>query len=169
MAEKPQSVSRRIEAQIKKGKLDERVAIVYRLQGGHNEDAVDESLVVTAAGQLRLEVDDRIAPERSGEATAGLAGADALELIRSLVDGTTEMVTASEARFLPDSLVGSVTVILGDEKQTYYFAADEDIRKHHRTSLKPRLQNVLARVRDMQTIHIPGKRPKKLPTGQEKR
>ena len=36
------------------------------------------------------------------------------------------LIPHAEARFLPDSTVGSITVGVGDEQATYYFLVDEE-------------------------------------------
>jgi hypothetical protein len=64
-------------------------------------------------GKPAVSVRDEVGPE------------EPLEICRLLVSGSEHLTPAAEARFLPDTLVGSVSVGIGDEAETYYFEAEE--------------------------------------------
>jgi len=46
-------------------------------------------------------------------------------MYRQTVSALEAMVPRSEARFVPDSTVGMVTIGVGEEEETLYFLADE--------------------------------------------
>lgn len=127
---KKETVAARIRQQAEEGRLADDVSIVYRVHGGSHGEHVDESIVLTAEGSVRVKVTDALDTQRSGEAREELGREEVLELARVLGPGIDDLVPESKARFVPDELVGSVTVGIGDESETYYFHADEDMYVH---------------------------------------
>ncbi len=184
MPQRRQSVVTRLRRQAEKGKLSDDVAIVYRLRGGTREDGVDESVALTAPGSLHMRVRDPLAArgaERGatptprqgrgkesgqvgeGEARDEIGREAALDLARLLLDGVESMVPESEARFVPDSLIGSVSLSVGGQTETYYFLADEEAMRHRREPIQPEIRKILQRFRQERARRLPALTPSPKP------
>jgi hypothetical protein len=120
------SVLKRLREQVTKGKLADDVSIVYRLHGGAPGKQQIESVLLTADGRTRVSVADSIGSKSEGTATNELGPKAVLDLASTIVLAVDDLIPASQAQFLPDSLVGSVSIGFGDDVETYYFDADED-------------------------------------------
>jgi hypothetical protein len=136
--------------QVAKGRLADDVAVVYRRSGGSGEENVDESVAVTASGSLHVRIRDPFAARPQGEARDEIARETVLGLFRELLRGVENMVPASQARFLPDTVVSSVSFAAGNERETFYFAADEDDAEHRGQPITPQIRSVLERFRQIE-------------------
>ena len=65
-------------------------------------------------------------------------------LIGSGLDG---LFPRSQARFIPDSVVGSITIEVGEEKETLYFLADEEDRVAQDKPIDPQMTEAIKRIR----------------------
>lgn len=124
-----QSVLTDIRTQAKEGRLAEDLVIVYRVQGGSHDETTDEAIALNADGVVRVVVSDKLGRKPSGDVIADLGREAVVDLGRLIDRGIEGLIPPSDARFLPDSLVGSIQVGFGDRSETYYFYADEDQRE----------------------------------------
>lgn len=106
------------------GELTEDVVVDYEISGGlPGEDVPDLGRTagiparVRLAGDGRLTVPDQPAVQLDPSETVRL-----LEQVASSLDG---LVPRAQARFLPDSTVGSLTIAVHGGEATLYFLADE--------------------------------------------
>lgn len=144
------SLVTRLRRQVEEGHLENDSAIEYRLRGGTAEDRIDESVTVTATGGMHVRILDRLEKRREGEAGQEVGREAALDLFRLLLQGVESMIPASEARFVPDTLIASVTVIIGDEKEAFCFLADEEESRYRGQLIKPELKMMLDRLRQVE-------------------
>lgn len=149
-----ESVVNQLRNQAKKGSLAENVAISYQIQGGVGENRIDETVALTSPGRLRIKVDDKLMQKAQGETQAELKKKDTLDLFQTLLDGVENMVPASEARFVPDTLVGSVTFAIGNERETFYFEADEEDCDHRGQPIPPKIKSILTRMQQIESKHL---------------
>jgi hypothetical protein len=124
-----QSVLTDIRAQADEGHLAEDLVIEYRIQGGSHDETVDEAIALNANGAVRVVVSDKLGRKPAGDVIADLGREAVVDLGRLIERGIEGLIPRSEARFLPDSLVGSIQVGFGDRTETFYFYADEDQRE----------------------------------------
>jgi hypothetical protein len=103
---------------------------------------------VTLLGARRVKVLAEGADGAPGEAESTLDEAKAYELLQKLGDGADDLVDRSEARFIPDSVVGSVTIEVDGEETTLYFLADEEEREAQRQYLSPATAEALDQLAD---------------------
>lgn len=140
---KKESVISRLRKQLEKGRLTDDVSVVYRVQGGTHGEHTEESVVLSATGGARVRVSDALGRKRTGEARELLGREAVLVAVRELGAAIDDLVPQSEARFVPDSLVGSVTIGIGDETETYYFLADEEAYEHEGKAVPAGVRSIL--------------------------
>lgn len=145
--------------QLQERRLANDAAVVYRLSGGIADDRLEESVTVTAPGGLHVRVLDNLEKKREGEAHQEIGREAALDLFRLLLQGVESMIPAAEARFVPDTLVASVTVIVGDKKEAFCFLADEEESRYRGQPIKPELKMMLDRLRQVEadSLHRVGR------------
>lgn len=79
-------------------------------------------LVVSGSGRVRA----RSVEGPPGEGASDLGAQRATELFTTLSEHLDALIPRDQARFVPDSLVGSATITLGDLRQvTMFFVPDE--------------------------------------------
>ena len=114
MANPKGSVLARVGQQAAAGALEDAVTLTYLADGGVPGRRLTRSLVMTASGRTRVKLMDENA-SRHAVAQDSVARDVPLELCRLLSAGAERLTPVSQARFEPDSLVGMVTIGLGDE------------------------------------------------------
>ena len=106
----------------------EGVSITYRISGGVPAEGLG-----SATARFSFEPS-----AREGSALAkSLTSAEMRSLVRELEESLGELVPHSEARFVPDSRVGQITVSLGGREATFLFLADEEQAKQQGKVLGP--------------------------------
>ena len=127
---------------LKTGDLSDDVSIVYRLNGGAPGKQVNESVLLTSDGKVRVLVSDELGRKLEGDAGDNLGREAFLELARTVESGINDLIPEPEARFIPDSLVGSVSIGIGDEVETYYFDADEEAAAHQGSEMPSGVRSI---------------------------
>ena len=102
------------------------LTVTYRISGGAPGDSIDEHVEVGGDQVIRVQFRDEVVTSRSGEAESTPSGGETMELYRLLADALLHMTSREEARFLPDALVGSVTIEIDGQTSTLFFDADRD-------------------------------------------
>jgi hypothetical protein len=100
------------------------VTVVYQVSGGMPGEDVGPS---GPGGTLRLIGDGHL--NAPGEMTVQLDPEETRQLLQQVASSLDSLVPRSEARFLPDSAVGSVTIGVRGREATLYFLADEGQRQ----------------------------------------
>ncbi|MFD5088028.1 hypothetical protein ACFWOG_36060 [Kitasatospora sp. NPDC058406] len=111
------------------------IEIKHRVAGGMpGEQRVSEEVVVSATGLARARSDNAREPV---ENTAILDRTQTLDLFRKLGERATDLVPRAQARFLPDSLVGTVVIKVDEHEATLFYLADESERETQQQPLPP--------------------------------
>lgn len=118
-------VLRRFRERLDRGAIANDVKITYRVSGGMPRERVEEEVELSGDGAVRLMTRDVRRAVPAQEVSTSLDDAVAADLLKRLGGTLDNLVSRSEARFLPDSLVGTVTVEVGGDAATLYFQADE--------------------------------------------
>ena len=104
------------------------IRVSVRVSGGMpGEQHLDRTVSVEASGQAVVTA----APEDAGGAaqeSMRLPEEETADLLRRLSEGAEGLVPRSRARFLPDSVVGSVIVEVDGEQTELFYLADEQDR-----------------------------------------
>ena len=97
------------------------VEIMYRVTGGApGEQIEDAELRVSASGAVH-------ARQRLVTASAHqLAEPELNDLLRDVGEGLGELIPRSEARFVPDSVVGQVSVRVDGQESSFFFLPDAE-------------------------------------------
>jgi len=121
------------------------VRITYRVTGGMPADYRIEEELNLSGNAATARVARGTAPPQAASRALELAEYEVV--LQQIVQDAGSMVTRAEARFLPDSTVGSITVDVGGEEETYFFQVDEEAQQAQARSTvpeKPSAQNALA-------------------------
>ncbi|MFI1700692.1 hypothetical protein ACH419_32655 [Streptomyces bobili] len=111
------------------------IEIEQRVAGGMpGEYRVSEVVTVSGTGLARARSNDARASE---ESTTSLDGAQTRDLFRKLGEGAGDLVPRSQASFVPDSLVGAVTIKVDEHEATLFYLADQDERETQQQLLPP--------------------------------
>lgn len=112
------------------------VSVTYRVTGGApGEQLVDEELRVAGAGQARARMDSTGTDRR--DSSQLLTPPELQTLLLAVSDGVSDLIPRSEARFIPDSIVGEVTVNVDGEEASFFFLPDVEQAKQHGKMLSP--------------------------------
>jgi hypothetical protein len=110
---------------VERGELGD-IRVVYRVSGGVPGERIDEEIRLSGADSASLRARDELRPSAAAEVAAErLDAEEARSMYRQTASALEAMVPRSEARFIPDSTVGMVTIGVGGEEETLYFLADE--------------------------------------------
>ena len=119
--------------------------VVYRVSGGMPHERLEHEFALTGAGRSDVRMADELeAAMAPQEASADLDQVEVRELLEQIGVSLDELVPRSEARFLPDSLVGSITIEVDGEAAEFFFLADEDQRVAAEEDRLPAEERVLA-------------------------
>ena len=154
------SIKEKFRERVQRETLTEDVKVVYRVAGGMPHQRIEKELKLSGRGKADLKVRDALKPGPAEEASGELTEAETRDLLRQIASGLDSLVPRSEARFLPDSVVGSITVEVDGEETTLYFLAEEEERVAQDKSVSPQMTKALRRIGRI--------RPRMLKKGKEK-
>jgi hypothetical protein len=112
---------------VKRGTLNDDVRVVYRISGGMPSERVDEEFNLSGNGKATVRSLDILKSRTFKEATADLTQGEVSEAFQKVEKSLDKLVPFSEARFMPDSIVGSITIEEGGKKTTLYFQEEETV------------------------------------------
>ena len=126
-------------------KLRERAAsgelsgidVTYHVTGGSPaEEQVDEEVQVSGRGQVTARVGTPAATMR--ESSESMPMPQVIELLRQIGEGADGLIPRSEAAFIPDSVVGQVSVTIDGQEASLFFLADQGQAEQQGKVLSPR-------------------------------
>jgi hypothetical protein len=124
--------------------------ITYRLTGGAPGQRLKEEVEIAADGPARVSVHDEMRMKPSEQASSTIKPNEVQELYQMLEQGLDSLTPASEARFVPDSLVGSIILEVGNKTATFYFLADESERAALGATLSAPISRAIQRFDQME-------------------
>ena len=114
----------------------EGINLTYRISGGMPaEGRIEEEFKIS--GNNLATVRSVTGTNLPQEASAEFAPAEVQSLLSQIGQGIDSLVPSSEARFLPDSVVGSITLEIDGEQATFYFLVDEEDRLSQNKPIAP--------------------------------
>lgn len=125
--------------------LPEGVTVVYRVAGGMPHERIEHEFRLTGTGEARVQLRDELTAASPQEAADELERGETRDLLEQIGASLDDAVPRSEARFLPDSAVGSITLIVDGEEQTLFFLVDEEQRVAREMEQLPEEERDLAR------------------------
>jgi hypothetical protein len=132
---------------VDRGSLTNDVKVIYRVSGGMPHEAVDQEFVVSGSGSTNLT--DRSALGSISPKTFEINQGENREIFELVRSGINRLPTRSEARFLPDSLVGTITVEVNGEEETFYFLADEADRAVQNKPIPSEISEAIQRLTEI--------------------
>jgi hypothetical protein len=108
--------------------LAEDVEIVYRVAGGMPHQRVEHELRLSGGGKAEVKMQNALRDIPAQTAVGELDQAEIRELFQKVDSGLDGLVPRSEARFVPDSVVGRITIQVGGDAITLYFEPEEEAR-----------------------------------------
>jgi hypothetical protein len=129
--------------------LPENVKVTYRVSGGMPSERVEEEFTLSSDGKATVATRDVLDTAMPQEASSELQTSEVRELLQQIGEGFEGLVTRSEASFLPDSLVGTITIEVDGEGVTLYFLADEEERQVQSKPITPQMSQAVQRIRTM--------------------
>ena len=122
-------------SRVQRGELN-GVSITYRASGGMpGEVHVHEQMTIMDGARAEARREATGTPP--AEAAADVDARQIEELFQKLARGVGELVPREQARFVPDSLVGSVTIEIGGQSTTLFYLADAEERRDQNKPLSP--------------------------------
>jgi hypothetical protein len=110
---------------VDRGIFPEDMKVVYRIAGGMPSQRLEEEFTISGNGKTEVKTLDMLESKPEERASLNLNQADTHEVFEKIKLILDSMVPLEKTNFLPDSLVGSVTLELGGEKTTLYFPVEE--------------------------------------------
>jgi hypothetical protein len=107
------------------------------------EERFEEELSLSGSNEAESRFVDERTAGLTREASTELSGAETQQLFQGVASALDGLVSSSEARFLPDSSIGSITIEVGGEVETLYFLADEGQRQGQDEVNAPRMPEAL--------------------------
>jgi hypothetical protein len=136
-------LSERFRELVNRGDLRQDVRVVYQISGGIPEERVEEEFRVSGSNEAQSRLGGVRTAGAAREVSAELDRTETQQLFQRVASSLDELVSRSEAGFLPDSLVGSVTIEVRGEQETLYFLADERQRQGQDEASAPRMPQAL--------------------------
>jgi hypothetical protein len=118
------------------------INVTYRISGGMPaEGPIEEECSVSGNNLATLRsVTGTNLPQ---EASAEFAPAEVQSLLTQVGQGIDSLVPRSEAQFLPDSVVGSITLDIDGEQATFYFLVEEEERQSQNKPIAPAMAEAI--------------------------
>ncbi len=140
-----QRVVQAFAARVKQGNLGQDVQVVYRVAGGMPSQRVEYEIAVDSVGGARVAVYDARISRTAKHASIPPESLDVAGLFEQVSDGLHSLLPASRATFLPDALVGSITISIDHDEETFYFVPEEEKRRRPGKGVAPSMDRALQR------------------------
>jgi hypothetical protein len=128
-------VIRKLQERAARGELN-GIDVTYRVTGGApGEQLVDEEIHLSGPGPVTARLRTTAATMR--ESSENLAAPEMKELLLQIGEGAGELIPRSQARFVPDSIVGQISVKIDGQEASFFFLADEEQAKQFGKALSP--------------------------------
>jgi hypothetical protein len=121
-------VIRKFRQAVDRETLPEDVKVTCRISGGMPSERVEEEFRLSGVGTAGASARDVLRSVPAQEVSGKLEAAETRDVFRRIASSLKGLPTRSEARFLPDSVVGTITVEAEGKEATVYFLADEEQR-----------------------------------------
>jgi len=135
-------VIRELRERTTRGALD-GIDVTYRVTGGApGEEVVDDEVHVSGSGTVNARARAPAVPLR--ESSGDIRAPELRELLTQIGDGAGDLIPRSEARFVPDSIVGQIIVRIEGKEASFFFLADEGQAEQHGKALSPKATAAVA-------------------------
>jgi hypothetical protein len=127
-------------------KRPEGLKVTCRVTGGMPSERAEEEFSLLGDGNVTVMTKNMLDAAIPYEASEKLQEAETRELLIQIEEGLKSLVTRQQARFLPDSPIGTITIEVLGEKATFYYLADEEDRLAQDKSISPKMSEAIQRI-----------------------
>lgn len=122
-----QFVRQKLQDGLAAASLPKSMRLRFRLSGGMPSQRLDDEFTLTGDGQVTAHRRNLLVETKTYTGRRRLEEQETRQIFRDLLDGLDHLIRPEDAAFLPDSVVGSVTLEAGGESLTYYFPVERDL------------------------------------------
>ncbi len=127
----------KLRERVTRGELN-GIDVTYRVTGGApGEQLVREEIHLFGPGLVTVRL-HTTATAPLQESSENLAAPEMQELLLQIGEGASEMIPQSQARFVPDSIIGRISVRIDGQEASFFCLLDEEQAKQHGKSLLPK-------------------------------
>ena len=127
--------------------LTDDIKVIYRIAGGMPSERQEEEFRLSGSGKAEAMSQDILRSIPSQQVSEELEPSETRGLFRQIGSVLDSLVPRSEAKFMPDSAVGSITIEIGGEEATFYFLADEEERLTQEKPITPQAAEAIQNFR----------------------
>lgn len=139
----------------------EGVELRYVVGGGMPGDRLEMKIVVDPVNGARIEGHDQRVTAEAIETRVSPRDLDVPALFEQVAAGLHSLMPAADKRFVPDALIGKLTIVVDGQAETFYFVPETEKRRAQERPLAPMMDDALSRLWDIGTRAIANaERPK---------
>lgn len=118
--------------------------IIYRVKGGAPTERIEKEVLVNADGKVETIInEDQLGVLSKGKKSITRKDDEIKNLFKE-VTNFIDQLAADDSKFLPDSIIGSISIQIEDKETTIgYFLPEEEDRKVQNKFVGPNLSNVI--------------------------
>jgi hypothetical protein len=105
--------------------IPEGLKVTVRLSGGMPSERIEHEFELTGDGKATVNRLDALSDASPQATSSQLSPAETQQVLGQIAAGLPGVVRREDAHFLPDTVVGIVTVEVDGKAQTFYFDAEE--------------------------------------------
>lgn len=141
-------VIRTLKERVSRGELN-GIDVTFRVTGGApGEERVDEEVHLSPSlVSARIIEGSRVMQESS----LTVATPELKNVLLEISEGAGELIPRSEARFIPDSIVGEISVKIDGQEASFFFLPDEEQAKQHGKGLSEKAARPVETLRRLHT------------------
>jgi hypothetical protein len=144
-----QPVVRTFAERVSRGKLGPDLQVIYRVAGGMPSERLEYEIKIDSVGGAKITSYDAQISRTIKHGPIASDVPEVADLFKQIVAGLHSLLPASRATFLPDALVGSITIRVDDEEETFYFVPEVEKRRTPEKRVAPPMELTLQRFWDM--------------------
>jgi hypothetical protein len=130
---------------ISQAKLGQDLEVIYRVVGGMPSQRVEYEVSLDSVGGAKVAAYDARMSRAVKRASIAPENIDVAGLFEQISVGLHSLLPASQAIFPPDAFVGSMTIRIGDNEETFYFVPEVEKRRATRKGVAPSMDRALQR------------------------
>jgi hypothetical protein len=124
--------------------------IIYRISGGPPTRRLEQILEIQGTGSINCYLMDQLkGQKRMQRFKQKLAPDKVIGIFKELLESRLLENIETDKGFLPDSIIGSITIEHGISRITYYFLADEQQQQNQGKSINPSLARMNAILQEL--------------------
>ena len=131
---------------VSRSELGPDLQVIYRVVGGMPSQRVDYEIKVDAVAGARVVVSDARASRTAQRASIEPGTLDVAGLFKEISAGVHSLVPASRASSTPDDYIGSMTIRVGSDEETFYFAPEAEKRRTPEKGVAPAMDRALQKL-----------------------